>query len=286
MEKVGEDKFAIHSNYVLSGTKRPMRAENLLASAANKCLRDSAALSIEPLELWGVTPVVVSAKGDLTLVNECELLKWVRAMPDPMFNPNQEIYVFELAPGFTPLALKAIEYVFKARATKKKAAQEKMIRVLRDDRELLSEVRQIWALGIRGGKLAALDIARIFSLSSAVAHNRFHAVVKKPKSKPEVEQSVTDDEVYSTANPLSTEGSESDYVQAVEAVLSRIDNAIPEQQQAIDAILGRISSAKLDGGKPIDVGELKTFIEDRFDTSVGSDIASKVGPKGRGSPEF
>lgn len=285
MEKVGEDKFAIHSTYVLSGTKRPMRAENLLASAANKCLRDSAALSIEPLELWGVTPVVASVKGELTLVNESELLKWVRAMPDPMFNPNQEIYVFELAPGFTPLALKAIEYVFEARATKKKAAQEKMIKGLRDDRELLSEVRQIWALGIRGGKLAALDIARIFSLSSAVAHNRFHAVVKKPKSKPEVKQNATEGEIDLPANTLSAEDSESNYVQAVETVLSDLGSVIPEQQQAVDAILERISGAKLEGGRPIDVAELRAYVKAYFDEQIILAIEVSADPSHNWSPE-
>lgn len=278
----GRAKFAIHSYYSLPGKLCELKAGDLFANAARSCLSTSAELSTEPLVLKGVAPLVLNIKGELQIVNDKELMLFFANDSGAKLNPNQKIVVCEVDVDLEPLHISALAFICEASATKAKAAQEKMIEALSEDKDLLSEVRQILGLRMRRGLLTGIDIQRIFQLKPGTAHNRLHATLGPPKPEHLCQQSEEKHEkpvpepFADNASEISTESYMTEYLSAVCAALPLYEPETTQQAKALSHVMDRIDQFLETGEKPIDEEQLKKYIQDTFGDAATRAIESML----------
>lgn len=280
MAVTGQASFAIHTYYTLPGELSQMRADDLLATAAVNYLAPSAQIAAEPLALKGVIPLIAVVKGELRLINVKELLLFFSQAKNSKLHPSQEIVVCKVDVDFSPLQLKALDFVCEASATKGKQAQEKMVETLVKDDDLLTQVRQILGLKIRDGRLTGIDLQRIFTLKSGTAHNRLKAVESAQEEHYEALEPEPDD-VYLPADIIDDEGEPVEavslgYIEAVELALGAYKPPNDRMNTEVNLMLNRFKEAKTGTGKPINEEELRDYINKKFGETLNQLIEKNM----------
>lgn len=285
MDIQGSAYFAIHPHYRLPGRLRTMPAAVLLAEAAADYVVNSGELVNEPLVLKGVVPLVVTTKGEPTIINVKELMLFFADAPRSRVHPHQEIMICEIGDDYPIEQVKALSFICEASATKAKRQQELMVQQLVDDKDLLSEVRHVLGLPVRAGKITAPDIARIFSLKGGTAHNRLHAVIGNLEEESETEREGRDEVAQRQGGSTNKEGNPlSEYSSIVLQVLS----SLPEEEKVGDvkSTIDRIKASKEPDEMPIDEERLKGFVNNCFSEAIKTQIANEVAAAKTGGDPF